>query len=331
MISPIGAAGGCPLVPKTVHRGSCAAQGSMPDPEALPSTDDAGAAPAGSSLSQYQSRRDDRTRLQNAIHDVATTVAVTQEIVGSVEQSKPYTKYLPLRSLGRGAHSTVQLVQRKKDSRLLVIKRWAKSGPEAMREAVLLGSLHHPNIVRVHEHFVHPETSQLCIVMDFAAGGDLQKRIDKCRASDTIVADSYALRILVQLCMALAHIHARGVMHRDIKPANVFITTLRSHLSGGQAGPTGGGAGSGTGATGGEADGDEVVLAYLGDFSVSTRLQGLDLAQTITGTPYCTPPPKGRALERPRRLSRAAARHAAPRTRALEPRAVWSQTWRRRS
>ncbi|HEU4582051.1 MAG TPA: protein kinase [Polyangiaceae bacterium] len=34
-----------------------------------------------------------------------------------------------------------------------------------------------------------------------------------------------ALRLYLQLCAPLAHIHARGMVHRDLKPQNVFIRT----------------------------------------------------------------------------------------------------------
>ena len=214
-------------------------------------------------------KRNSREDFRKAITDVQRAVVVTQEIVNVASVNRPMLKFLVVRQLGAGMHSTVHLVQRKQDARLLVIKRWIKSPPEALREAKMLKALHHPNIVRVHEHFTDPATQQLCIVMDFATQGDLQRRIDTAKETGETISDEYALRILVQLCLAAAHIHSRGIMHRDIKPANVFIAETPHRESGG----------------GGD------VLAYLGDFSVSTQLSATtDLASTITGTPYYLAP-----------------------------------------
>ena len=255
------------LAPPPVSVAASSSQEIQPEAPASASLRDSSR--RGSEAEASLAKRNSREDFRKAITDVQRAVVVTQEIVNVASIRKPMLKFLVVRQLGAGMHSTVQLVQRKQDSRLLVIKRWTKSQPEALREAKMLKALRHPNIVRVHEYFTDPATQQLCIVMDFATQGDLQCRIDKAKETGEVIPDEYALRILVQLCLAASHIHSRGIMHRDIKPANVFIAETPHRESGG----------------GGD------VLAYLGDFSVSTQLSGaIDLASTITGTPYYLAP-----------------------------------------
>lgn len=52
-----------------------------------------------------------------------------------------------------------------------------KDVKSAHQEAKLLESLDHPNIIHFIEVYKQPKKNQLCIVMDFADGGDLQSQI----------------------------------------------------------------------------------------------------------------------------------------------------------
>lgn len=47
---------------------------------------------------------------------------------------------------------------------------------ETLREAKILEALNHPNIIRFREVY-KTKKGKLCIVMDYADGGDLQARI----------------------------------------------------------------------------------------------------------------------------------------------------------
>ena len=92
-------------------------------------------------------------------------------------------KYKRVRVLGRGSFGTAYLVRCRTDSRQYVLKRLdlahmnKKEQDEAMNEARVLEKLRrHPNIIGFKEHFV--EEARLCIVMDFADGGDLAQRIE---------------------------------------------------------------------------------------------------------------------------------------------------------
>ena len=81
------------------------------------------------------------------------------------------------------------------------------------REARMLARLDHPGIVRVHD-FGASATGPCYLVMEWA-GQSLAK--------DAPFGVARALRIACQICDALEHAHAHGVVHRDIKPENLLI------------------------------------------------------------------------------------------------------------
>ncbi len=60
------------------------------------------------------------------------------------------------------------------------------------------------------------------LVMEFLEGSDLSK-ILKQRGEPLSLPD--AVDFTLQVCEALAHAHALGVVHRDLKPANLYVTT----------------------------------------------------------------------------------------------------------
>ena len=145
------------------------------------------------------------------------------------------------RVIGRGSFGTAYLVRCRADSRQYVLKRLdlghmnRKEQDEAMNEARVLEKLRrHPNIIRVREHFV--EEGRLCIVMDFADGGDLAQRIEaqKDAAANSeapeLFSEDMVLDWFVQICLALKHAHDRKVVHRD--PCTLpLIPTLTPHPS----------------------------------------------------------------------------------------------------
>jgi predicted Ser/Thr protein kinase len=85
------------------------------------------------------------------------------------------------------------------------------------REARILALLDHPNIVTVHD-FGRDE-GQWYIVMEHVDGAPL--------AAQVHLPERRAIEVARQVCAALAHAHARGVVHRDIKPENIFVCATR--------------------------------------------------------------------------------------------------------
>ena len=89
------------------------------------------------------------------------------------------------------------------------------------REAQAMGRLgDHPHIVTVYD--IGEEDARPFIVSQYMSGGSVDDLL--AGASDRRLPIADAVRIADEICQALEHAHARGVVHRDIKPANVWLS-----------------------------------------------------------------------------------------------------------
>eukprot|EP00439_Symbiodinium_sp_Y106_P084102 s2122_g24.t3 len=137
-------------------------------------------------------------------------------------------RYERLRELGRGSYGCAVLVRERRNRRQRVIKeidlsRMPLSAQrEAKNEADVLKRLKHPNIVEYCESFL--EGQMLCIVMEYADGGDLSHLIKGRKAASEIICESEALKIFGQICLAIQHVHNQHILHRDLKSQNIFLT-----------------------------------------------------------------------------------------------------------
>ncbi|XP_077076831.1 serine/threonine-protein kinase Nek1 isoform X2 [Siphateles boraxobius] len=170
-------------------------------------------------------------------------------------------KYERLKKIGEGSFGKAILVKSRTDGRQYVIKEIGisrmsnKERQESRKEVAVLANMSHPNIVQYKESF--EESGCLYIVMDYCEGGDLFKKINNQRG--TLFPEEQIIDWLVQICLALKHVHDRKILHRDIKSQNIFLTK----------------------------DG----TVQLGDFGIARVLNStVELARTCIGTPYYLSP-----------------------------------------
>jgi len=130
-------------------------------------------------------------------------------------------KYRILSPLGSGGFGTVYLATDTWIDRKVAIKvphRQNVDFGELLREPRLLAALDHPNIVSITT--AEKQDDVFFIVMEYVPGRTLEHIVAAEGAFDIPRALDYAC----QICNAVDHAHAQGVIHRDLRPANVLVT-----------------------------------------------------------------------------------------------------------
>ncbi|KAF9085185.1 NUAK SNF1-like kinase 1 [Mortierella sp. AD031] len=92
----------------------------------------------------------------------------------------------------------------------------------ATREARLMATLRHPNIVDVKT--VMEDDYRILIVMENLTGGELFDYISNKGSLD----EKEARRIFQQIVLAIHYCHKHNVVHRDLKPENILLDSERN-------------------------------------------------------------------------------------------------------
>lgn len=87
-----------------------------------------------------------------------------------------------------------------------------------IRETHLLSGLHHPGIVQIVPHTMHPDGTPAYIMP--WADGDLS---DVLKQRGHTMSSAEALQIFDDIINAIEHMHNANIIHRDIKPANILV------------------------------------------------------------------------------------------------------------
>lgn len=85
------------------------------------------------------------------------------------------------------------------------------------REARLLAELSHPNVLEVYDFVRRGE--RMWLVLEYVDGVSLEELMQRTKR----VPESFACAVALEVCRALAHAHAHGVVHRDVQPKNILL------------------------------------------------------------------------------------------------------------
>ncbi|MBX9695073.1 MAG: protein kinase [Cyanobacteria bacterium] len=141
----------------------------------------------------------------------------------------PIERYKPTRFLGQGLAGRVYLCRDRFLGTQVAIKVLQSITSTSLvsfqREAKVLSSLNHANIVRILDFGVTNE-SKPYMVMSYIEGQTVAQLIADRRTID--FAES--LLIIREVCSALSYAHGKGVFHRDIKSDNVLVSSHSGNL-----------------------------------------------------------------------------------------------------
>ncbi|MDC0708119.1 protein kinase [Stigmatella sp. ncwal1] len=132
-------------------------------------------------------------------------------------------RYQLEQELGRGGMATVFLATDLRLARRVAVKVMHPGGDgqraeRFRREAELVASLKHPNVLEIHDFGEDAERGPF-LVCEWVQGESLRELAQRLSPVPSEVAAVLAW----ELARALGEAHGRGVVHRDVKPENVLV------------------------------------------------------------------------------------------------------------
>lgn len=149
-----------------------------------------------------------------------------QAVLSGKEEAKGFTfgAYKIQRKIGEGGMGAVYLAKKEGQDALFALKvlpeRFSSDESRVKRferEAKVLITLSHPNLVKGYEH--GKANNRWYYAMEFVKGKVLIHFIREKKR----LTEREAVEIALQVALALKEIHKHGLVHRDIKPENIII------------------------------------------------------------------------------------------------------------
>lgn len=112
----------------------------------------------------------------------------------------------------------------------VVVKEITQVDAKVQREIEIMVPLNHPNVVKIHDHWIDNVRGKAYLVMEWAGEKELF----------TVVADEGPMLldeirdVMKQIFSGLEYLHKEGVAHRDIKLENIMVTEIQIPEQGAQ-------------------------------------------------------------------------------------------------
>ncbi|HSY25845.1 MAG TPA: serine/threonine-protein kinase [Polyangiaceae bacterium] len=183
----------------------------------------------GTMLAREQMRRAQASAQQMRVYALERSLSLKEAhergAGGQLEGTVAAGQYRIVRRMGSGATGVIYEAVRISDGMPVAIKLLrAAAAHEAVasdrlrREAEALGLSWHPNVVEVIDHGHLPDGTAY-LVMELLHGESLAARVQ----TRGRLSPQELLPVAVDICDALAAVHAAGVIHRDLKPSNIYL------------------------------------------------------------------------------------------------------------
>ncbi|EPQ27686.1 uncharacterized protein PFL1_04824 [Pseudozyma flocculosa PF-1] len=201
-------------------------------------------------MSQVSSRRGAYGSTNgSSINQKAALASAYQELGKELSSGKlkAVGNYTLQRPIGEGTYGKVRLGLHRLTNTRVAIKQVPKAHSASLtREIHHHRRLHHPHVMKLYE--VIATEQYIWMVSELCAGGELYDYL----VEREYLPEAEARRVFGQLCLAVAYIHAKGIVHRDLKLENVLL--------------------------------DERCNVKLGDFGFTREFEGKRLMDTFCGT-----------------------------------------------